>query len=238
MNPTAWLDRILLDWNRPEEASRISREIAQELASNRALLRSMVLAAATNGDLKMLAEKHNELNYIVLYDALDRGFRLRLHRFSKGLEDIPHNHRFSFSSAILSGSYIHTMYNLLSSVSGQSVTPWTLDQPIGSFIDKSLEHIAVTGLQEVLQTRQIAGTSYTMSHHAIHKTAMPEEDAFSVFVRSPAQKRCSLQLEPEKRTYRWKFGREEEAPDITNKRVMNPAEYSNFIESLEEAKVI
>lgn len=238
MSIPSWLERVSIDWSKSDDASRISREMAQELASNRSMLRTLVFAAIENEQLTGLAEKHGELNYIVLYDALERGFRIRLHRFSKGLEDIPHNHRFSFSSALLKGSYIHTMFELQRQDTDPAADPWTLDQPEGSFTGDALGKLAICGLQEILQTRQSAGTSYTMNHHAIHKTAMPDEDAFSVFVRSPAQKECSLQLEPWKRTYRWKFGRGAEGQEVIRDRVMTTNEYRAFVNNLEEESVI
>ena len=81
MTVPGWLERVSLDWTDFEKASRISSEIVRELAADRALLRRLVLAVQRDQRLRFLAEKHDELNYIVLYDALDRGLRVRLHRF-------------------------------------------------------------------------------------------------------------------------------------------------------------
>lgn len=238
MSTPAWLSRVKLDWSRFEEASRVSRDIVEELAANRPLLRALVLKAAESGQLRMMAEKHNELNYIVLYDALDRGLRVRLHKFTHGLEDIPHNHRFSFSSAILSGSYVHTMFQLdRASEGAQRELEWRLDQPPGSYVGR-VDEMHLVGLTTLLTTTQSAGSSYSMHHEAVHKTAMPVSDAYSVFVRGPAQKPCSLQLAPDKRAYRWKFGREQESADVVSDRVMSPAEYDQFVEGLEAAAVI
>jgi len=239
MRKPGWLSRVTLDWSRFEEASRVSREIVQELAANRPVLRAIVLEAAANGQLRTLAEKHGELNYIVLCDDLDRGLRMRLHRFSKGLEDIPHNHRFSFSSAILGGSYVHTMFELNrgdDDAAGEAA--WRLDQPVGTFTGGKVKEIRLVGLTTVLTTTQAVGSSYSMHHQAVHKTAMPETDAFSLFVRGPTQMPCALQLEPEKRTYRWKFGREHEAADVISGRAMSPGEYQRFVGSLEAAAII
>lgn len=239
MQVPAWLTRVTLDWSRFEEASRISLDVVQELAASRALLRGLVLQAAESGHLRMLAEKHNELNYIVLYDALDRGLRVRLHRFTHGLEDIPHNHRFSFSSSILSGSYVHTLFQLDMNGDRESdAAPWRLDQPAGTYVGGTVEELRLHGLTMVLKATQFAGSSYSMHHQAVHKTAMPVSDAYSVFVRGPAQKPCSLQLMPDQRSYRWKFGRERESSAVIGPRVMSPAEYQQFVEGLEAAGVI
>jgi len=239
MTIPGWLQRVSIDWTDFDRASRISSEIVQDLASDRALLRRLVLSVKRDDRLRFLAEKHDELNYIVLYDALDRGLRLRLHRFSKGLEDIPHNHRFSFSSALLSGSYVHTLFQverLDSEHEGQQ--PWSLHQPEGSHVGVAVRELPLAGLEPQLATVQAAGSSYSLHHSTIHKTAMPVEDAYSVFCRGPAMKPCALQLQPDVKTYRWKFGQANEAPRVVADRKMTDGEFERYVESLEAAAVI
>lgn len=240
MNATDWLEHVSIDWSDFDKGSRISAEIVQELAADRALLRRMVLAAQRDEQLRNLAEKHWELTYVVLYDALDRGMRIRLHRFSKGLEDIPHNHRFSFSSALLGGSYVHTIFQLDwigGDDSGQE-QPWTLAQPEGTHQGADVRELPIAGFRPQFETIQAAGSSYSMRHTAIHKTAMPVENAFSVFCRGPAEKPCALQLQPEARTYLWKFGRQYETEEVISKRRMTDEEFTSYIEELEEVGII
>lgn len=109
-----------LDWNDFTETSRVTRNIIGKIADNRTKLRQLVLSATENTQLRALAEKHHELNYIVLQEDSGSGMRLRLHRFTAGLEDIPHNHRFSFSSIILLGSYEHSTFELIPARDGAS----------------------------------------------------------------------------------------------------------------------
>jgi hypothetical protein len=239
MSDISLLEHISIDWTDFDTASRISSEIVQHLAADRALLRRMVLATQHDERLRPMAEKHYELNYIVLYDALDRGMRIRLHRFSKGLEDIPHNHRFSFSSALLHGSYVHTLFALERAEDDEEDRPpWTLQQPDGTHEGAELRQLSVVGLRPELATIQAAGSSYSLHHSTIHKTAMPDENAYSVFCRGPAAKPCALQLQPEQRSYRWKFGRQNETADVIAERRMSDDEFVRYIETLEEAGVI
>jgi hypothetical protein len=239
MTVPGWLDRVSLDWTDFERASRISSEIVQELAADRAQLRRLVLSVQRDERLRFLAEKHDELNYIVLYDALDRGLRVRLHRFSRGLEDTPHNHRFSFSSALLSGSYVHTLFQVeRPDGDAEEQEPWTLAQPEGTHVGVELRDLPVAGLEPQLATVQAAGSSYSLHHSTVHKTAMPVEDAYSVFCRGPAQKPCALQLQPDVKTYRWKFGRAHESAKVVADRKMTDAEFAGYVESLEAAAVI
>jgi hypothetical protein len=239
MNVPGWLERVSIDWSDFDKASRISGDIVQELASDRALLRRMVLSIERDERLRFLAEKHDELNYIVLYDALDRGFRLRLHRFSQGLEDIPHNHRFSFSSALLSGSYVHTLFQVERVEDEDPERPaWSLDQPEGSHVGVDLREFPVAGLEPQLATIQAAGSAYSLHHSTIHKTAMPVEDAYSVFCRGPAAKPCALQLKPDLKTYRWKFGQAHETEQNVADRRMSDQDFTTYVETLEGAAVI
>ena len=145
MTVPGWLERVSLDWTDFDKASRISSDIVRELASDRPLLRRLVLSVQRDERLRFLAEKHDELNYIVLYDALDRGLRVRLHRFSQGLEDIPHNHRFSFSSALLSGSYVHTLFQVERREDEDDREPWRLHQPTGSHVGVDVRELPVAG---------------------------------------------------------------------------------------------
>ena len=238
MTIPGWLERVSIDWTDFDKASRISGEIVQHLAADRALLRRLVLSVQRDERLRFLAEKHDELNYIVLYDALDRGLRVRLHRFSRGLEDIPHNHRFSFSSALLSGSYVHTLFQVERVDEEHEGQPWRLHQPEGSHVGASVRELPVVGLAPQLATVQAAGSSYSLHNSTIHKTAMPVEDAYSVFCRGPAMKPCALQLLPDAQSYRWKFGQANEAPTVVADRKMTDAEFDRYIETLEEAAVI
>jgi predicted metal-dependent enzyme (double-stranded beta helix superfamily) len=238
VSATDWFERISIDWHDFEQASRISGDIVRSLAADRSLLRRVVLAARDSDHLRPLAEKHYELNYIVLYDALDRGLRIRLHRFSKGLEDIPHNHRFSFSSALLSGSYVHTLYHLDQAEPDSAGQMWALDQPPGTAEGVDLRRLSITGLSTALATVQSAGSSYTLHHSTIHKTAMPDENAYSVFCRGPAAKPCALQLHPDEQTYLWKFGRANETEDVISRRRMTRDEFDAHLETLEADGII
>lgn len=239
MSETGWLDQLSIDWSDFDNASRVSGEIVRHLAADRAFLRKMVLAAQEDEKLRSLSEKHYELTYIVLYDALDRGLRVRLNRFTKGLEDIPHNHRFSFSSALLSGSYVHTLFAL---ERPEDAPPerelWRLDQPEGTSEGADVKRLETVGLLPALSTVQSAGSSYTLHHSTIHKTAMPDETAYSVFCRGPAEKPCALQMLPDTQSYLWKFGRANETPDVLASRRLSDDEYRTFVEGLEAAGVI
>jgi hypothetical protein len=231
------LDEIVVDWDNFQEAGALTREFARQLGCDRARLRALVMNARTDPTLRYLAEKHHELQYIVLHDALDRGLRVRLHRFACGLEDVPHNHRFSFSSFILAGSYVHTLYELQCEPKEGSRELWRLEQPPGT-TSADRPQVSVFGLTTAMINPQVAGSAYSLHHGTVHKTAMPHSDAFSIFIRGPAQKSCALQLDPPSRTYRWKFGRDHETAQALAERAMSDKEFDVFIAALEAAQII
>ena len=214
-------------------------KVAKRIAADRHSLKELVERAAQDEHLRGLAEKHSELNYIVLYDALDRGLRVRLHRFTESMEDIPHNHRFNFSSAILKGSYVHTIYETTPpKEDGDDSVTWTLDQPEGSHPGAELQDQKELSLRTLISGVQIAGSSYSMYHNTIHKVAMPDENAFSLFIRGPAMQECSLQFVTESNTFRWKFGRGQESETVVSSRVMSEEEYDDFVDVLNDEDII
>jgi len=239
MDVHSQLNRISFDWAAFDAAGRDSRDVIQELASNRTALRELVLAVGRDEHLLPLCEKVRDFKYMVLYDALDRGFRLRLHRFSEGQEDEPHNHRYSFSSHILKGSYTHTLYEVADdSASPEAQAYWKLHQPPGTFDSGPLPELLMTRLSALMTQTQDAGSSYSLHHASFHATALPAQNAYSLFLRGPAEKPSAVFLDPANRAYRWKFGRTHERPEVLSARSFTQEDYRTFVEQLEADGVI
>jgi hypothetical protein len=239
MDLRSQLDRIRFDWAAFDAAGRDSRDVIAELAADRAALRELVLAVGHDEHLLPLCEKVRDFKYLVLYDALDRGFRLRLHRFYEGQEDEPHNHRYSFSSHILQGSYAHTLYEVVDDAASPDAAPhWQLDQPPGTFDGGPLPGLRMTRLSTLMTQMQDAGSSYTLHHTSFHAAALPDQNAYSLFLRGPAEKDSAVFLDPANRAYRWKFGRTQEQPGVLNARSFRLDDYKRFVEELEADGVI
>jgi hypothetical protein len=239
MDPRSHLDRIRFDWGAFDAAGRDSRDVVQQLAADRTALRALVLAVGRGEHLLPLCEKVRDFKYMVLYDALDRGFRLRLHRFSEGQEDEPHNHRYSFSSCILKGSYAHTLYEVADDAGSSDAAPyWQLRQPPGTHDGGPLPELPMTRLSPLMTQTQDAGSAYTLHHTTFHATALPAENAYSLFLRGPAEKPSAVFLDPANRTYRWKFGRAQERTEVLTARSFTQDDYRLFVEQLEADGVI
>jgi hypothetical protein len=85
-----------------------STTVLDMLTADRALLSELTDAVPNDPHLVGLCEHYDILDKIVLHDA-PAGWRLRLHVFLDGYFDRPHNHRWTYTSRILSGSYAHPL---------------------------------------------------------------------------------------------------------------------------------
>jgi hypothetical protein len=85
---------------------------------------------------------------------------------------------------------------------------------------------------------QDEGSSYSLHHSTFHATALPAQNAYSLFLRGPAEKPAAVFLDPAQRAYRWKFGRSNERPEVLTARSFTPEDYRRFVEQLEADGVI
>jgi hypothetical protein len=142
-----------LDWDNLATVTAANDKLLTALDSDRTALRELVERAIDNPHLLRLCEHYDILDKIVLHDD-PSGWRLRLHVFLSGYFDRPHNHRWTYSSRILHGSYIHALYG-------------TEDQLGNGDID-------VAVLQPRMVRTESASDFYTLHHTMIHSvTAQP-----------------------------------------------------------------
>lgn len=154
------------DWEDLTAVSHTSDKLLTALDTNRPVLRKLAEGAIENPDLLSLCEHYDILDKIVLHND-PTGWRLRLHVFLPGYYDRPHNHRWTYSSRILHGSYTHTLYG-------------TDDQLDSDTID-------VADLRPRMTRTEATGGSYTLHHTMIHSVTA-EPYTTSLIVRGPAVK--------------------------------------------------
>src|SRR6266487_3927526 len=109
MLDTLSADLRTLDWNDLAAVGAASDKLLIALDIDRGLLRALADGAVADAHLLRLCEHYDILDKIVLHDD-PAGWRLRLHVFLPGYFDRPHNHRWTYASRILHGSYTHTLY--------------------------------------------------------------------------------------------------------------------------------
>lgn len=246
------LDLIKIDWTSFEEASKQSLEIIDELASDRKALRQMVLNVAKNDRLRAMCEVHEHgevadelecsvedrrVQYLVIYDALDRGIRLRIFTPAVGSFNPLHNHRYSFSTRLLSGSYQHTIYQVVRVESGQQ-SEWMCKQKPGTHLGRELPQVDIADIHPAWNQEHKQGNSYSMHHTTLHTSNYAAPGTFSLFMRSAAEKDYSFLGEPDSKCYWWKFSREREVTDHLSSTRMTDEQYRRMVKRLEMAGAI
>ncbi|MDP9151244.1 MAG: hypothetical protein M3O36_15060 [Myxococcota bacterium] len=223
------LDTLRIDWSDFNRASVESRDLARRIGADKSALRRLVFGIERNPELLAKCERHHLLDYFVLHDALDRGFRVRLHMSTENHLERPHDHRFSFSSYIVRGHYEHTLH---------LITP----DPYADQTDRAAEFISIQnpdptehvhlGQIQTLSTRiESAGSSYSLHHSAVH-TTVTAPGTVSVFVRGPAEKASSLIFDVDTESYWWRFGQEQESPERRKQKQMSVDDYLRLRERL------
>ena len=222
------LDRLTLDWTDLDKVSATTDALLHELAGDKETLRTLVDRIADEPDLLAACERHRLLDKLVIYDGIDRGFRIRLHLATNDHLDRPHDHRFSFSSLILRGGYRHVRH--------RSSGKLDADLPL----DIEEDHQAVpTGfkVEPYFSTEEKEGSFYTIHHSVIHTTVM-EDDTVSLFIRGPAEKDRSLITDRATGDLWWRRGAQDETPERRKRKMMSHSDYDVLRQKLVGLDVI
>ncbi|MEO3777801.1 hypothetical protein ABGB16_13345 [Micromonospora sp. B11E3] len=203
----AEIEHAQFDWDDFEETGRRTRDLIQRIAADKAVLADMVDRSLNDPALRAMAEHHELLDYLVLHNAPDRGFRLRLHCSTDVHRDRPHDHRFSFSSVILTGGYRHTWHRLDTDL----YASWSEEDALGvmDLTRSEPAEKAFEVIEPMLVRDERPGNCYSLHDSVIH-TTFTKPDTFSLFLRGPAVKSRSIILDAETRRVWWRFGAEQE----------------------------
>jgi len=186
-----------VDWENVDDVERVSRHCLLALVGEPRSLRSALATLADCPRLLTLCEHYDILDKIVLWDD-PSGMRVRLHVFLPGYFDRPHNHRWSYTSLILRGSYRHYLFghhdNLKAGMDVSQLTPLMVrDESVGSI--------------------------YTLNHRMVH-AVMAEPYTVSLIVRGPAVKDRFLVIDRTTGKSWWQYGAALESPKtIQDKRM-------------------
>jgi hypothetical protein len=187
-----------LDWTDLAAVAAASTEVLNHLATNRPLLGNLASAVIMQPDLARLCEHYDILDKIVLRDDPD-GWRLRLHVFLDGYFDRPHNHRWTYTSRILSGKYTHTLYGT--------------DHEFTDEVD-------VSALTPRLVRTEEPGDTYTLHHSMIHSVTAHGE-AVTLIVRGPAVKDRFVVTDRVTGKAWWQYGAATETTKTTEAKRMS-----------------
>ena len=184
------------DWGDIDAVEAAAREVFNALAGDSGTVRAVLRDIPRTPALLALCEHYDILDKIVLHDD-PAGFRVRLHVFLPGYFDRPHNHRWSYASTILRGSYRHYLFGNIE-----------LD-----------EHVAPGSLDAVMVRQETRGNTYALHHSTVH-AVMADPYAVSLVVRGPAVKNRFLVMDRKTGESWWQYGAAQEpAEDAAKKRM-------------------
>ena len=180
----------LVDWDDLDEVDRASQRLLHQAASEPAMLRGALDSLPDRPELLALCEHYDILDKVVLFNDHETGVRVRLHVFLPGYFDRPHNHRWSYSSLILRGSYRHFIFG----------------------DDRELsDNDSPADLRARMVRREAVGASYTLHHSMVH-AVVAEPYTVSLIVRGPSVKDRFLVMDRVEGRSWWQYGAAIESP--------------------------
>lgn len=223
-----------IDWNDLDAVAAGSTRLLDVLTDDRDTLTGLAHRILDDPALAALCEHYDILDKLVLHDD-PTGWRLRLHVFLPGYYDRPHNHRWTYTTRILTGSYTHTLYGTEDQLPRpEATTPQSGPGPTDLPADVALDVSA-------LRARQIrtepAGATYTLHHTMIHSVTA---DAYttSLVVRGPAVKDRFLVTDRVTGRAWWQYGAATETPADAYRKRMTPDQIHARLNALAAADVI
>ena len=205
-----------LSWKDLKGVQETLSPFLSNLASNKAKLRELVDNARANPQLFRMCERHELLDYFVLYQCPKTDTRLRLHMHTDVHKQRPHNHRFPFCTLIVRGRYEHH---------------WNrLNGPL----DASTR---LSDLQTAYITTERVGSCYTLSANVVH-TTITTADTVSLFVRGPAELDRSIIIDRESGEIRWRVSRDKESVGRRKQVTMKSSDFDTLRRKLVRLNVI
>ena len=238
MDVQSFLKELTVDWSDFKNTSKQAEKIVKDIGGNPDLLRQLVDHVVTDPDLLSKSEVQEQLTFLVLHDAPERGFRLRLHCLPAGGGNFVHNHRYSFTSYLLKGHYGHTLYNLAPPLSDGSSNGWSCIQRPGTHEGVALPALPLSEAIPIWYQDQQSRSCYSLHNTAFHSNQNPQETTFTLFLRGPAELDCALVMNPPKKEYFWKYGRAHESSVEVESLSMQPEQFHRLRDELHHERLI
>ncbi|WP_181795868.1 hypothetical protein [Streptomyces sp. WELS2] len=176
----AWKALSRVDWADPANTETALRS-ALLLLRDPGTLNGLLAAACRDDRLLRLSEVRPWGDRLTVYDDPGSGVRLRLQHWLGGRTDPharPHNHRWSFASTILRGSYEHHLYGT---------------------VDEVTDRLAAGPVRPLRVRTEATGSLYVLHSDEVHAaTAVP--GTLSLLLRGPATADHAVRLGPDHTT--------------------------------------
>ncbi|MEU5539349.1 hypothetical protein [Streptomyces sp. NPDC020362] len=203
-------------WDDLEAAAEVTEGIARRLGDDRALLRALVDRVRRTPELREKCECHALDDKIVIWDAPEKGLRIRLRLANTDQYERVHNHRFSFTAHILSGAYRHTLY--------------ATDQPLDETAD-------IGRFWPYFVREEPTGSCFTLHHEQLH-TTITEPETISLMIQSPAAKRRAFIIRKEDGQVWWREGAADESAARRAEVRMSDQRFEHWVSRLEAIGVL
>ncbi|WP_433386934.1 hypothetical protein [Micromonospora sp. KLBMP9576] len=203
-------------WDDIETAAEVTEQIARRIGDDRALLRALVDRVRRTPELRQKCECHALDDKIVIWDAPERGLRIRLRLANTDQYERVHNHRYSFTAYILSGAYQHTLY--------------ATDQPLDETAD-------VSRFWPYFIREEPAGRCITLDHEQLH-TTITEPETISLMIQSPARKQRAFMIRRSDGQVWWRQGAADESAERRAEVQMSDQRFEHWVSRLEAIGVL
>jgi hypothetical protein len=215
------LETYRVEWDELESAHRQNAQFLEALAADKSAMRSLIERVPHDPELREMCEHNRTLDKLVLHDAPDRGFRIRVHLWSDTEFGHPHNHRWSFTTRLLTGCYEHVIYE----------APGGFNAPEPGSPDQTIE------LAERFRTVERAGDSYTMHHGMVHCTTTTPR-TITMMVRGPIGQSLSLTTDPATGKFWFGVGRQKQTSQEVARRRLTDEQYENFCNEVDKLGIV
>ena len=197
---------------------------AQELSS-KALgqLRKLILDVPNDKELFSDSTHYERVDKLVLWNSDDKTMQIRLHVYagescnkkSQNLADISeaHNHRWNFSTRILSGGYSHTIYRV------------------------DLFDVRKYFLAPIIIRHEGVGSCYAL-HHSQYHSIIEEPKTVSLIVRGPIEKKSFQVITETEGEIQPKDSLILQTPEEKRQKTMTLADYEKVLNHLILLKII
>jgi hypothetical protein len=202
------------DWEDLDGVTAVAEPALRFLAKRPSAVGALLAQVMRDDSLSRLSEHYDILDKIVLHE--EPQFRVRLHVFLPGYFDRPHNHRWSYSSLILTGHYRHVVY-------GQ-------DQGLTDMVD-------ISSLKPAMIREEQPGSFYSLHHTMIH-SVIAAPYTVSLVIRGPSMKNRFVVMDRVSKMAWWQYGAANEAPQDRKVKVMPRARFDFLWEKLTDLRIM
>ena len=202
------------------EFSKAAQELSYKTLSQ---LRRLVVDVPNTKELFSDSTHYERVDKLVLWNSDDKAMQIRLHVYANqpcsgrahNLADISeaHNHRWSFSTRILSGGYFHTIYRM-------------------DLLETGKHYLA-----PIMVRHEGVGSSYAL-HHSQYHSIIEQPNTVSLIVRGPIEKGSFQVINVNEKEIQPKDSLALQTPEEKKQKAMTLESYQKVLNHLRFLKII